>query len=139
MLMFTPPLLLLNKKYPRLGLGIIAFMYLSCCSITFALVYKNNINAVNYYDFWYQRYLTYRPYFRYPSYLMGLILGVIVFRLHDSNLIVKIRFRPLIYLVSLAVGLGCILILGLDTRNSCRGNNNYMVPSSFVESCFSNW
>jgi Na+/glutamate symporter len=56
-------------------------------------IFNNDIKAYLFYDPNYVLYLMHRPWFRLPSYLMGLFAGLIVSRIHYSRYKVTIAFE----------------------------------------------
>lgn len=61
-------------------------------------------------------YLLYRPWFRLPSYLMGLFAGLIVSRIHNSRYKIKIAFckQILLHVIGFLICLTAVLLLAFN-------------------------
>lgn len=70
-------------------------------SATFYTVYAIGIKAYLFFDDAnYMKYLVYRPWFRLPSFIMGMILGIIISRIHASRTRITMSFiRHLIFVL----------------------------------------
>jgi hypothetical protein len=86
-------LIMLLHKYARRStyLLISLLIILSTLSIQY-IVQDKGIKAFLFYDDNYMRYLVYRPWFRLPSFLTGLLLGLIISRIHSARYIISFSF-----------------------------------------------
>lgn len=111
--LMTPPLMAIHYYLRRFTYCFIALIILFFSLVTYNMVMDNRIDAAMYFGEGYMRLLSFRLWFRLPSYLMGLLLGLYTSRLHAlrSPLTFTWPVRTLLYTLGLGLTLSCICIL----------------------------
>jgi hypothetical protein len=79
----------LHKKKRRVTIALLGIVVVMISGVTFGIVFAQKIKANLFFDDSYMRYLVHRPWFRLPSFLMGMGSGLIVSRIHSSRRIIK--------------------------------------------------
>jgi hypothetical protein len=91
--LLTIAILFIHKYARRISYAVIWLLVLGSTGIVMMFIFNNDIKAYLFYDPNYVLYLMHRPWFRLPSYLMGLFAGLIVSRIHYSRYKVTIAFE----------------------------------------------
>ena len=83
------------------------------------IVTKYNINAYYFYNKQYERMLANRPWFRLPSFLTGVLLSLMVSRIHSARYKVQFKLfsQTLIQFMGLCLVLSSIFLLGFNFLN----------------------
>lgn len=111
--LMTPVILYFNKYFPKVTIASLVFLILGGMSVTFVLVYQLSIDACIFFDNNYYIWLLHRPWFRWPSYFVGVILATQIFKYHflDIKIYITRVKRVLMYSVAFAISIICIIIL----------------------------
>ena len=80
-----------HKYYRGISYALILLIISFSSAVTYLLVEIKSINSFSFFDNNYNRFLTHRPWFRMPSYFMGMLLGLIISRLHCARYEVEIN------------------------------------------------
>lgn len=114
---------------------VLLLLILACQGVTFALSFEFNINACIFLDYTYTVLLLHRPWFRLPSYLIGIILGMELYKIHYSQLEFrfKIKTRVILYLIGFAMTFISVFVLYFNLNCT----SGYESPSQLI-GCYSN-
>jgi hypothetical protein len=109
----------LHKYYRRIAYSVVTILIAGSSFVVFELVRSKKINSFSFFDDDYNRFLTHRPWFRLPSYLMGMLTAMIISRLHCARYEVELKTitQILIQLVGVGLCLASIffLVFNFDT------------------------
>jgi hypothetical protein len=80
-----------HKYFRSAALSLIILSIVISTYITFQIIQEFRIKAYLFYDSSkYMRYLEHRPWFRLPSFLFGMLFGLVISRIHSARYIVNI-------------------------------------------------
>jgi hypothetical protein len=109
--------LIMIHKYSRKVAYLLCVLTIAgLTAINYLIVVHYNINAYYFYDRNYDRMLNNRPWFRLPSFLIGVLLSLIVSRIHSARYKVEFTIFKQIFMQSFGIGLiiASVYILGFN-------------------------